>query len=82
VDVGSTALILAATMAVALVIRGLVTRVLAGDHSAATRPPPIRLIVVNQAGAPSSWNLVRIRSGSMALTCHPLLRSNAALSSS
>jgi hypothetical protein len=31
------------------------------------------LIVANQAGAPSSWYLVWIRSGSMAATFHPLL---------
>ena len=43
---------------------------------------PIRLTVANQAGAPSSWNLVCTRSGSMAATSHPVLGSNAALSSS
>jgi hypothetical protein len=40
------------------------------------------LIVANQAGAPSSWYLVSSRSGSIAPTVHPLLRWNAARSSS
>jgi len=42
----------------------------------------IRLMVASQAGAPLSWYLVSIRSGSMATTFHPLPGWNAALSSS
>jgi hypothetical protein len=42
----------------------------------------MRLMVATQAGAPSWWKLVCSRSGSMAMSFHPVAGLNAARSSS